>query len=337
MGKDSKLKNVIKKTADTSQSIEETPHKASTSILDRNAGVRTMKAIKKMNPQSKESFNPKNIKKSPAKEFVVFKYNARDYKNLTIEKCADVINSIKSNGQKVPAIVRINENGQKEVIAGSRRLFSCHNLDIQLEYYEVIASNKQAFQISLLENDKRKNTSPWEKYNVYKEIILDEYNGVQKEFAADNSMSDGQISKIMKFGKINNTILDAYIDRREIPLEHPQEIVGIIKKGESVEKALIKEAEEIIKSQHALKSDQILNRFRVVAMEQIRKKSTSSKKLAEPVFEKISFGKGKKAKAELKVTPTKITTIRLDKEAWSNPEEAINIVKTLMKDYFGER
>ena len=275
------------------------------------------------------------IHEAPAEDFEVFKYNARDFKKLTIEKCSDVIESIKANEQQVPAIVRSNK-GQLEVIAGSRRLFSVGHLSLPLKYILVEANNRQAFQISDLENEKRKDTSPWEKYLSYNEIISEEYNAIQKEFAIDNNISTTKLSRLMAFGKINNKILDAYENRSAVPETHPETILKMITHGNNVEKSIIREAEKITKETYQLASDQILIRLRTAANEAIRSQSKTGKKLAKAIVEKTKFGSSKKGAAEIKITPTKITTIRLNKEAWSNKKEAIEAVTALLETSFGE-
>ena len=308
--------------------------KEKSSVLER--GIKTLKRTDAILGKNEGSLAKQEVLEAPADKFVVFKYNARAYDELTIEKCADVIESIKANDQQVPAIVRKGDNGILEVIAGSRRLFSAGHLGIPLKYLLIEANNKQAFQISTLENEKRKDTSAWEKYESYQEIIEKEYGGIQKEFAIDNNISETKLSRIMSFGKIDSEILDTYGSRENIPLEHPQEIGRLIKNGVAVEKALIKESRKISSEQYEITPDQVLTRLRTAANDVVRAKAASSKKIAKPIFNKESFGKAKKGSAEIKITPTKITTIRLNKDAWESKEDAIKAVTKLLEESFGD-
>lgn len=323
------------KTTSTSgnSSAETTPAVKREFVLPHQKGIQ--RAAKVLN-KSEEELSESVIHSAPADQFVVFKYNARDFDKLTIEKCSDVIESIKANDQQVPAIVRKNDEDQLEVIAGSRRLFSVRHLSLPLKYILVEANNRQAFQISDLENEKRQDTSPWEKYISYSVVIDDEYEGVQKEFALDNNISAAKLSRLMAFGKISSSILDAYKNRNSIPETHPSMILGLITKEKGSESLIGREATKIINEQYDLTPEQILLRFKNAANEAIRAKSKTGKKLAKPIIKKSKFGSSKKAVAEIKVTPTKITTIKLNKDAWATKEEAIDAVTALMRETFGD-
>ena len=86
-----------------------------------------------------------------------------------IEQLAE---SIKKIGLLQPIVVRINSLGSFEVVAGNRRFKACKSLGWKkIPCHVVELDDKEAFEISLVENIHRKSLSPIEEAYAFKSYV----------------------------------------------------------------------------------------------------------------------------------------------------------------------
>lgn len=120
--------------------------------------------------------------------------------------------SIKKNGLLLPLIVRPSGRGGYELAAGYRRFQACRSLGLRKVLCHVLALNdREAFEISLIENVQRETLSPLEEANAFKQYV-EEYGS-------------GSISALaVKIGK-SATYVSRRIKLLSLPLELQQEIL----------------------------------------------------------------------------------------------------------------
>ena len=148
----------------------------------------------------------------------------RDYRALSAEKCADLIEGLKSQGrQEFPAIVRrIRGINQFEIICGARRHWAVTwlraNGHPDFKYFIDIRnmSDEEAFRLSDIENRDRADLSNYERAVDYAEALALYYNGSQKDMAAAMQVSQTWLSRYLDIAKLPPDVLSAFADRVEI-------------------------------------------------------------------------------------------------------------------------
>ena len=89
-----------------------------------------------------------------------FKYSYR--RNIS-EDLHELCYSIKEKGLLHPIIVRMTEDGGYEIVAGTRRYNACKMLGWRKIFCQVVElEDKDAFEVSLIENIHSKNLNPIE-------------------------------------------------------------------------------------------------------------------------------------------------------------------------------
>ena len=84
-----------------------------------------------------------------------WKFHNRDSVWMSVDKCQDLISSIRKNGQKVPIFARKIENDPDgknwEIIAGRRRWFACNHLGIKIRVKATDANDRECAILMNLE------------------------------------------------------------------------------------------------------------------------------------------------------------------------------------------
>jgi ParB family transcriptional regulator, chromosome partitioning protein len=120
----------------------------------------------------------------------------------------ELANSIKLKGLLQPIVVRTKPEGYFEIVAGNRRLEACKTLGWRKIVCHIIElDDKQAFEISLMENIQRKTLSPIEEAYAFRSYVKDLGRGGISDLAA----------------KIGKSV--SYVDKRIKLLELPPEVI----------------------------------------------------------------------------------------------------------------
>jgi ParB family transcriptional regulator, chromosome partitioning protein len=129
----------------------------------------------------------------------------KDVGNLT-----DLSNSIKEKGLLQPILVR-NKQEYYEIIAGRRRYEACKELGWRKIICHIVElDDKEAFEVSLIENIQRKTLDPIEEAEAYRKYIIDfGWGGI-------TDLAD-------RIGKSKS-----YLDKKLRLLELPSDIIGSI-------------------------------------------------------------------------------------------------------------
>jgi ParB family chromosome partitioning protein len=143
--------------------------------------------------------------------------NARDYDSLTYDNVADLIDSIKSLGQSVAAVVRpIKDPIYKyEAVTGTRRLFAakwlCQN-DNEVPFIAIcrFLSDEQAFLEADLENRVRNDVSVLERARNYAFALEPHFGGHQARMAAALGISAPQVTRYLSVASLPAVVIAAF-------------------------------------------------------------------------------------------------------------------------------
>ncbi len=130
------------------------------------------------------------------------------------EPLEELASSIATHGLLQPIIVREGKNGYYRIVAGERRWRASKMAGLtEVPVVIIDADDKEAAELSLIENLQRENLNIIEEALAYKALI-DEYNLTQKEVS-------GRIGKSREFVANAMRLLDL-----------PEEIIELVKKNE---------------------------------------------------------------------------------------------------------
>lgn len=116
--------------------------------------------------------------------------------SYSCDEIKDILVSIKTDGLLHPIIVRPKDNGIFEIVAGCRRYLSCKSLGWKkIPCHIMHLNNRQAYEISLIENVKRNSISPLEEATAFKKYVYDNGWGSIRELANKMGLSSSYISK----------------------------------------------------------------------------------------------------------------------------------------------
>jgi ParB family chromosome partitioning protein len=134
-----------------------------------------------------------------------------EYYRSTLSNLGELANSIRQKGLLQPVIVRTKQEEYFEMVAGNRRLQACKSLGWRKIICHIVElDDKQAFEISLIENIHRKSLNPIEEASAFRSYVKD--------------LGWGGISDLAS--KIGKSI--SYVDKRLKLLELPPEIIESI-------------------------------------------------------------------------------------------------------------
>jgi ParB family transcriptional regulator, chromosome partitioning protein len=174
------------------------------------------------------------IEDIPADLIRPFEYNYR-YDTGDLD---DLCRSIREKGLLQPILVRNKEEAYYEIIAGHRRYQACKKIGWRKIICHIVElEDKDAFEVSLIENVQRKTLNPIEEAHAYKKYVL--------------NFGWGGISDLAS--RIGKSI--SYIDKRVRLLGLPSEVVDAISKSS----VLPSTAEELLSIRNKNKQSELAN------------------------------------------------------------------------------
>ena len=169
--------------------------------------------------------------------------NARDYNALTYEDCADLIETIKSEGQQRTAatVRRTNDpDVPYEIIAGNRRHWSVSWLRAnnypEFRYLITVASmdDEAAFRWSDLENRARQDITDLERGRSYK-MALESFYGNNKVHMADRlGISRRSLTRYIDLAELDPVLIEALGGHRQVSVMHAQEVKALTEAAEAI-------------------------------------------------------------------------------------------------------
>lgn len=136
--------------------------------------------------------------------------------------------SIKSKGLLQPIIVRTSNNDVGfEIIAGNRRYYACKSMGWRkITCHIVEMDDKEAFEISLIENIQRKTISPIEEARAFKTYVSDFGWGGASELATRVGKSVSYVTKRISLLELPADVIES-IAKSEIPASVAEELYSL--------------------------------------------------------------------------------------------------------------
>jgi ParB family chromosome partitioning protein len=141
-----------------------------------------------------------------------------------IEQLAE---SIKKIGLLQPIVVRINNLGSFEVVAGNRRFNACKKLGRRkISCHLVELDDKSAFEVSIIENIQRQTLNPVEEGMAFRKYVNKFGWGGVSELSQKLSKSPGYVCRRMKLVELPKDVIEL-ISKSEISVSIAEELLTV--------------------------------------------------------------------------------------------------------------
>jgi ParB family chromosome partitioning protein len=151
-----------------------------------------------------------------------FQFNLRN----EVGDLADLSNSIKEKGLLQPILVR-NKQECYEIIAGRRRYEACKELGWRKIICHIVElDDKEAFEVSLIENIQRKTLNPIEEAEAYRKYVLDFGWGGITDLANRIGKSKSYLDKKLRLLELPSDIIDS-ISSSSIKISTAEELLPL--------------------------------------------------------------------------------------------------------------
>ncbi|MGH9972441.1 MAG: ParB/RepB/Spo0J family partition protein [Nitrososphaeraceae archaeon] len=139
----------------------------------------------------------------------------------------ELAESIKKIGLLQPIVVRINNLGSFEVVAGNRRFNACKKLGWRkISCHLVELDDKSAFEVSIVENIQRQTLNPVEEGLAFRKYVNKFGWGGVSELAQKLSKSPGYVSRRMKLVELPKDVIEL-ISKSEISVSIAEELLSV--------------------------------------------------------------------------------------------------------------
>lgn len=193
----------------------------------------------------------------------IWAHNPRALGRINLNNTQELRASIlANNGQQIPAIGRPCDGGDAEfeIIVGARRHWTLcwlinqghHDLKFLLEVRQL--TDEECFTLCTLENQDRKNVSPYETALNFKYALSHFYEGSQTKMAASIGKSNPTITRYLQLAELPIEIINAYPDWASLGVRHVEKIRPALA---SNERQTLENATELT-SEHIKRSEQDL-------------------------------------------------------------------------------
>jgi len=130
-----------------------------------------------------------------------------------LDSNTDLILSIRQKGLLQPILIRTINDVHFEVVAGNRRLHACRILGWKKIACHVVQLNdKEAFELSLIENIQRRSLNPIEEGQAFKKYVSEFGWGGVSDLAEKIGKSASYVTKRIKLLELPPDILDSVKD-----------------------------------------------------------------------------------------------------------------------------
>jgi ParB family transcriptional regulator, chromosome partitioning protein len=170
-------------------------------------------------------------------DLYALKRSPENYRTATPSDVEDLANSIMQKGLLQPIIVRVKE-GKYQIVAGNRRVQACKNVGWRkIACHIVELSDKDAFEVSLVENIQRKSINPLEEAYAFKMYVEQLGWGGISYLAEKIGKSTSYVDKRLKLldlpedvlQRISNSTMNASVAEELAFIEDPEQRVEIAK------------------------------------------------------------------------------------------------------------
>lgn len=198
-----------------------------------------------------------------------WKFHNRDSIWMNVDKCQDLISSIRKNGQKVPIFARKIENDVEgknwEIIAGRRRWFACNHLGIKIRVKATDANDRECAILMNLENKDRNDISEFEDAISYKQQLDANLFDSQDEMALALDLKKSKLSKMLSASKIieYEEIMKLFSDVTLLKINPIYSLVLLLEKNDKNKELIFNKTKElqvaILNRKYAIKTNVIVS------------------------------------------------------------------------------
>lgn len=159
----------------------------------------------------------------------------------------ELMASISKVGLLQPIVIRPVEGGY-EVVAGNRRFEACRRLGwIKIPCHIVELDDKEAFEVSLVENVQRNMLNPVEEADAFKRYVTDYGWGGVSELARRIGKSQVYVSKRIRLLSLPKEVRDE-IERQHISPSVGEELLSLDNESQQLELGLRAAGEKLSRS-----------------------------------------------------------------------------------------
>ena len=141
---------------------------------------------------------------------------------------SELADSIRTNGIMQPVVVRPSpkQEGMYEIIAGERRWRAAQVAKLS-EVPVIIRdlTDKQALELSLIENIQRQDLTPLDEANGYQRLI-EEFEYTQEELAGSVGKSRSHIANLLRLLSLPDEVKEM-LDKGELSMGHARTLIGL--------------------------------------------------------------------------------------------------------------
>ncbi len=180
-----------------------------------------------------------------------WKFHNRDNIWMNVDKCQDLISSIRKNGQKVPIFARKIENDPDgknwEIIAGRRRWFACNYLGIKIRVKATDSNDRECAILMNLENKDRNDISEFEDAISYSQQLDANLFDSQDEMASALDIKKSKLSKMLSAAKITKyeEIMKLFNDITLLKINPIYSLVLLLEKNNDNKEKIIAKAKKM--------------------------------------------------------------------------------------------
>jgi ParB family transcriptional regulator, chromosome partitioning protein len=182
-----------------------------------------------------------------------------------VDHLAELIDSIRKVGLLQPVVVRVTHDGNFQVVSGCRRYSACKALRWRTIPCVVIdTGEKEAFEISLIENLQRASLEPLEKAQAFKKYVSESGWGGISELATKIGRSHSYVIKHIMLLELPEDIIDL-VTTQQLDSSAAQELFPIKDKSKQSEIATLvvnkqlgsKDVRRIVQDLHQLNTTNV--------------------------------------------------------------------------------
>lgn len=197
-------------------------------------------------------------------------YHNRLQDYIDESNCSELIESIRVNGQRQPALAReLREDPQfdYELIYGARRRYACELLGIDLRIRVTRMDDKAALAEMDAENRPRKDISDYERALDYRRWLDKGLYNNQNELCGAIGVSKSWLSRVLRMAELPEQVVDAFPSPLDLKVEYGYELARAVEDQE-VRKRVLRRARELKGQQ--VDAAQVFRQLRAVVRERPR-------------------------------------------------------------------
>ncbi|MCM8812960.1 MAG: ParB/RepB/Spo0J family partition protein [Candidatus Omnitrophica bacterium] len=169
------------------------------------------------------------------------RYQPRE--NFSDAALQELIDSIREKGLVQPLIVRQNDTGAYELIAGERRLRAVKSLNFaEVPVVVKTVSDREMLEMAIIENVQRQDLNPVEEANAYA-LLMEDFGFTQEQVAKTVGKNRATVANLLRILSLPEQIKQA-LAAGAISLGHAKALVSLPEQG-----AQLRLLEEIITHQ----------------------------------------------------------------------------------------